>query len=220
MYRKTIYVFQNDKPLLATVRQYERKDIAALIEVQKESFPPPFSSDLWWSMEQLEEHITRFPEGALCVETDGEIAGSMTALRINHQHYIHKHQWEIVTDDGYIRNHNPDGDTLYVVDISVKPTFRKYGLGKLMMQSMYHIVIQQGISSLMGGARMPGYGKLQNQLSPEKYIEQVVSGQRKDPVVSFLLRCGRVPVTLLPDYLEDEESAHYALLMEWKNPFI
>lgn len=219
MYQQSLFVFHHDKPVKAVVRQYDTNDIEALIHIQKESFPPPFPSDLWWTEEQLKEHIARFKEGALCVEIDGELVGSMTGLRINHAEYEERHEWEIVTDQGYIRNHNPDGDTLYVVDISVKPRFRKYGIGKLLMQSMYHVVIQQNIHSLMGGGRMPGYGDLQDELTPQEYLNEVVEGKRKDPVITFLLKCGRIPVAILSNYLEDEESANYAALMEWKNPF-
>jgi len=42
----------------------------------------------------------------------------------------------------------------------------------------------------------------------------------KDPVVTFLMRCGRTPLKVVANYLEDEESRNYAALMEWKNPFL
>lgn len=66
---------------------------------------------------------------------------------------------------------------------------------------------------------MPGYHKFSNTLSAEQYAEQVIAGKLKDPVISFLLRCGRTPVSVAADYVEDQESGNYALLMEWKNPF-
>ncbi|MNY77961.1 hypothetical protein D3C86_2180320 [compost metagenome] len=50
-------------------------------------------------------------------------------------------------------------------------------------------------------------------------MNAVMQGELKDPVMTFLLRCGRTPVKLVSDYLEDEESLNYAMLMEWKNPF-
>ncbi len=37
-------------------------------------------------------------------------------------------------------------------------------------------------------------------------------------MLDFLLRCGRMPITLIKNYLEDEDSHNYALVMEWKNP--
>jgi hypothetical protein len=53
----------------------------------------------------------------------------------------------------------------------------------------------------------------------EEYLENVVNGAIKDPVITFLLRCGRMPIRVVENYLEDEDSLNYATLMEWKNPF-
>ncbi|QOR64750.1 GNAT family N-acetyltransferase [Cytobacillus suaedae] len=220
MYRKELYLYQQDTPIKAIVRNYVREDFQQLIEIQKESFPPPFPSELWWNEEQLTNHITLFPEGALCVEIDGEILGSMTGLLVDFDPGHPFHTWEEITDNGYIRrSHNPTGNTLYVVDICVKPAYRKLDLGKLLMQSMYDVVIHKGIDRLLGGGRMPGYHKHSDRLTPEEYLESVLTGALRDPVISFLLRCGRTPVTLVENYLEDEESHNYGVLMEWRNPF-
>jgi ribosomal protein S18 acetylase RimI-like enzyme len=153
------------------------------------------------------------------VEIDGQVVGSMTGLRVQIDPAHLLHSWAEITDDGYIRNHDPQGDTLYIVDISVMPDFRQYGLGKLMMHSMYEVVVQLGLRRLLGGGRMSGYHQHADALTAEQYLEKVTAGDLYDPVITFLLRCGRLPVAVVPDYLEDEESRNYAALMEWKNPF-
>lgn len=219
MYRKEFYVFDQDKPTKAVIRNYKKEDFDRLIQIQRESFPPPFPSDLWWNEEQLENHVTLFPEGALCIEIDGEMAGSMTGLIVDFDPEHPNHTWEEITDGGYIRNHDPNGNTLYVVDICVRPSYRKFGLGKWLMLSMYDIVIHLSLDRLLGGGRMPGYHKKANTMSAEQYVEAVVNGSIKDPVLTFLLRCSRTPIGVVPNYLEDEESCHYGTLMEWKNPF-
>jgi len=219
IYRKEYFAFNQDQPVPIVVRNYEESDFPALIRVQQECFPPPFPSDLWWNMEQLTNHTTLFPEGALCVEVNGEIAGSMTSLLVDFDPSQPNHTWSEITDDGYIRNHNPNGDTLYVVDIAVRPDFRKLGLGKALMNSMYDVVIHLELDRLLGGGRMPGYHRQAGEMTIEQYLQAVVKGDLKDPVITFLLRCGRTPLAVVPNYLEDEESLHYATLMEWKNPF-
>ncbi|KMJ57060.1 acetyltransferase [Bacillus sp. LL01] len=219
MYRKEVYVFDQDKPVKAVIRNYQETDFEHLIRVQQECFPPPFPSDLWWNEEQLKNHVDLFPEGALCVELEGEIIGSITGLRVDYVPGEPDHSWEQITDNGYIRNHQSEGNTLYVVDISVSPCYRKLGLGKLLMQSMYEVVIQLGMERLLGGGRMPHYHKYEDKMSADIYLEKVVSGEIKDPVITFLLRCGRSPVKVVRNYLEDEESRNHAILMEWKNPF-
>jgi ribosomal protein S18 acetylase RimI-like enzyme len=219
LYRKELYVFDDDRPVPAVIRNYQEPDFPDLIRIQQESFPPPFPAELWWNPEQLHNHVTLFPEGALCVEVNGEMAGSMTCLMVNFDPNHADHTWEEITDKGYIRNHDPNGNTLYVVDICVRPAYRKLGLGKWLMLSMYDVVVHKGLERLLGGGRMPGYHKKAKEWTAEQYLDAVVKGEWKDPVISFLLRCGRTPVKVVANYLEDEESCNYATLMEWKNPF-
>ncbi|OWA35640.1 GNAT family N-acetyltransferase [Saccharibacillus sp. O16] len=219
MYDKQSYVFRGKQPARLTIRNYQERDIEALIDIQRECFPPPYPSELWWNREQLLEHMARFPAGALCAEVDGQLVGSLTTLITSFDPAHAQHSWAEMTDNGYIRTHNPDGDTLYVVDISVSPAARGLGLGKQMLQSAYELVVALGLERLLGGGRMPGYGTVQHEVSPQQYVEDVLHGQRKDPVIGFLLHCGRTPLSVVADYLDDEESANYALLMEWQNPF-
>ncbi|XOK64836.1 GNAT family N-acetyltransferase [Paenibacillus elgii] len=215
-----MYVFDGDRPVKATIRSYTERDFAGLIRIQQESFPPPFPSELWWNEEQLGNHVERFHEGALCVEIGGELAASVTGLRVDFDPAHADHTWEEITDGGYIRNHNPSGNTLYIVDICARPAYRKLGLGKWLMLSMYEVVVELKLERLLGGGRLPGYHRVADEMTAEDYVRSVLEGERKDPVMTFLLRCGRTPVKLVSNYLEDEESLNYAMLMEWRNPFL
>lgn len=218
-YRSEFYVLNEGKPVSAVIRNYTVTDFEELIRIQTECFPPPFTEELWWNEQQLLNHVTIFPEGAICIEVDGKVAGSMTGLCVQLDSEHPSHTWEEITDSGYIRNHNKDGKTLYIVDISVRPSYRKLGLGKLMMQAMYQIVVQLGLDRLLGGGRIPGYHQKANEMSVEQYVKAIMAGKVKDPVISFLLNCGRTPSILVENYLDDKESHNYGLLMEWKNPF-
>lgn len=221
MYRSEYIAFnRNGERLPAVVRNYGADDFEQLIGVQRECFPPPFPSELWWTTEQLRSHIERFPEGAVCVEADGKVVGSMTALLIRWDPEEEHHSWAETTGDGSISTHDPEGDTLYIVDISVSPDYRQFGFGKAMTFAMYHLVIERKLKRLLGGARMSGYHRVADRISAEQYAEEVVAGRLSDPVVTFLLRCGRMPVRVASNYLDDEESRNHALLMEWKNPFL
>lgn len=218
--RKTVWLTGPDnRRCHAVIRNYGRDDFAGLIEVQQACFPPPFPSELWWNEQQLENHVTLFPEGALCAEVDGRIAGSVTGLIVQMAGVDLRHTWAEMTDNGYIRNHDPSGNTLYIVDIAVHPAYRKMGLGKWLLQTMYETVILLGLERLVGGGRMSGYHKHADRLSPEAYLDAVVRGELNDPVISFMLRSGRMPVGVARDYLEDEESCNAAAIMEWRNPF-
>lgn len=220
LYYKELFVFHEHIPVQAVIRTYKEADIEPLIEVQQEAFPPPFPSELWWNREQLLNHIRLFPEGALCVEIGGKIVGSITGLITNFDPAHPSHSWADITDNGYITNHNPQGNSLYIVDICISPSFRKLGLGKWLMQSMYETVVALRLERLLGGGRMPGYHKHADTLSVEQYVNKVVTGELRDPVITFLMRCGRTPVVAIENYLDDEDSLNYCLLMEWRNPFL
>ncbi|RHW36285.1 GNAT family N-acetyltransferase [Lysinibacillus yapensis] len=219
MYRNEQWLFYNGTPMKIVVRNYTENDFDELIAIQAECFPPPFPSELWWNKEQLTNHVALFPEGALCVEMNSQIVSSITGVCISFDSSRPSHTWSEATDDGYIRNHDCNGDTLYIVDISVRPAFRSLSLGKIMMQAMYHVVVNSGLERLLGGGRMPGYHKHAGDLSAQEYVDKVVSHEIHDPVISFLLKCGRLPITVVENYLEDKESHNYGVLMEWKNPF-
>lgn len=220
MYRKELYVFNGNEPIRAIIRNYTESDFEGMRRIQLESFPPPFPQELLWNKEQISNHISLFPEGALCIEINGELAGSMTGMVVDYEPEHPNHTWEEITDCGYIRNHNPKGNTLYVVDIGVRPEFRKLGLGKWLILSMYDVVVEKKFERLLGGARMPGYHAKAKEMTPEQYVQGVMKGELKDPVITFLLRCGRIPVKVAANYLDDEESLNFATLMEWKNPFL
>lgn len=212
------FAFQEDKPVRAVIRNYTKHDFEGLIDVQRAAFPPPFPQELLWTAEQLAHHVALFPDGALCVEINGEIAGSLTTLIVQYEPGD-THSWAEITDNGFIRTHNPDGNTLYVVDICVKPAFRKLGLARKMLEAAYQTVVHLNLDRLLGGGRIPGYHRHAGGLTPGQYLQKVTSGELNDPVITFLMRAGRVPIDIMHEYLDDEESKNCAALMEWKNPF-
>ncbi|KKO52584.1 GNAT family N-acetyltransferase [Paenibacillus sp. DMB20] len=218
-FRQRFYVFDDNRPVPAVIRSYTPADFDELIVIQSETFPPPYPPEQWWNKEQLMQHVARFPEGALCIEVDGVLAGSITSLIVDYDPEGPPHSWAEATDGGYIRNHNPYGNTLYIADICVRPRYRKLGLGKWLIQSLYHVTVQLELARLLGGGRMPGYHRVAAGMTAEEYLDAVIRGDLKDPVVTFLLRCGRTPVGVAANYLEDEESCNYGALMEWRNPF-
>ncbi|NMO97911.1 GNAT family N-acetyltransferase [Paenibacillus lemnae] len=218
-FHQPFYVFDGHTPVPAIIRNYTPEDFEELMVIQSETFPPPYPPEQWWNEEQLHNHVTIFPEGALCVEVDGVLAGSITSLIVDYDPKVPAHSWAETTNDGYIGTHQPNGNTLYIADICVRPRFRRLGLGKWLIQALYHVTVEQDLERLLGGGRMPGYHEHAPGMTAEEYLDQVVTGTLKDPVITFLLRCGRTPLGVAANYLQDEESCNYAALMEWRNPF-
>jgi ribosomal protein S18 acetylase RimI-like enzyme len=200
------------------VRTYRLDDYEALLRVQRECFPPPFPVELLWTREQIESHVATFPAGCLCAEADGELIGSATAHIIRWNPLHAEHTWREAADDGYLRNHDPQGDTLYGVDIAVRPTWRGHGVARALYRARYDLVRKLRLKRFVAGSRISGYHRFSDRLSPEEYTQAVIAGQLDDPVITPQLRAGLEPVQLLREYLDDAEAANCALLMQWRNP--
>ncbi|PYI53472.1 GNAT family N-acetyltransferase [Paenibacillus flagellatus] len=199
------------------VRSYTLDDYEALLDVQRESFPPPFPEELWWKREQIAAHVATYPEGAMVAVCDGEIVGSATSLLVTHTGK--PHTWEDVSDRGYIRgSHDPNGDSLYGIDLCVKPAYRSRGVAAALYDARKQLVVRSGLKRFLAGCRIPGYHRYADRMSADEYVRRVVAGDIRDLVLSFMLRQGLTPLQLLEHYVEDEESLHYAVLVEWAHP--
>jgi ribosomal protein S18 acetylase RimI-like enzyme len=199
------------------VRPYILDDFDALLRVQREAFPPPFPEELLWKREQIEAHTSVYPEGAMVAVCDGEIAGSATSLRVTYTGA--PHTWEEISAKGYIRgSHEPDGDSLYGIDLCVRPAYRGKGIAHALYEARKQLVMHSGLKRFIAGCRIPGYRNVSKQLSAAEYVRLVADGERHDLVLSFMLKQGMLPLQVLDDYLEDAESCDKAILVEWANP--
>ena len=199
-----------------TVRPYSLSDFEDLLLIQKESFPPPFPEELWWQRDHIEAHTATFPEGAMIAYVGDDPAGSATAL-ITHFDGS-RHTWDEVADDGFIRNsHTPDGDTLYGIDVCVRPAYRGFGVAKALYDARKELVISLGLKRYVAGCRIPDFHKAEPDLSAEDYVKDVQSGKRKDQVLTFMLKQGLQVKQIIPDYLDDEESRNYGVIVAWEN---
>lgn len=200
------------------IRPYTEADIPQLQEIQRECFPPPYPAEQLWSREQLESHIAIFPEGALCADAGARLVGSCTNLIIKFDPDHPQHTWAEVADDGFIRTHNPAGNSLYGIDIAVRPAYRGQGVARLMYQARFELVKRLGLERFLTAGRLAGYHQHAATMGIEEYAAQVIAGELTDPVITPQLRAGLRPVAVVHGYILDEESANGALMLEWRNP--
>ncbi len=202
-----------------TVRPYTLADFDELLDVQREAFPPPFPEQLWWNRDQITAHTETFPAGAMLAEYKGKVVGSATSLIVRYDGK--PHTWEEVTDGGYIqRTHNPHGDSLYGIDVCVRPSFRGKGIAKALYEARKQLVVRLGLVRFLAGCRIPGLHLHIDKISVEEYVRRVTNGEIYDMVLSFMIKQGLMPLQILDNYVEDEESLHKAVLVEWRNPNI
>lgn len=198
-----------------TVRQMREEDIDEIVELANLSFGIP---GVAFEREHYESHIRIFPEGQFCVEYDGKIVGSCSSLIVNFDEYGEEHTFDEICGNGYIENHNPNGENLYGIDVVVHPDYQGLKIGRRLYEARRKLCRQLNLKSILFGGRMPNYHKYADKLTPHEYVEQVLKRNIYDPVITFQTMNGFVVRGILPNYLpHDKESLKYATLMEWHN---
>lgn len=196
------------------LRQLEKDDFKAIVAIQQRSFPQIDP----WTKEQFESQLAIFPEGQLGVTMDGVLVATSSSLIVDEEDFGAYHTFNDVSDNGFIRNHDPEGDTLYGIDIAVDPGHRGERLARRIYEARKELVARRNLRAILIAGRIPGYGKHADKMSPDEYVRRVVRKDLKDPVLTSQLAQGFAIREVLRHYLpQDLESAGCAVFMEWLN---
>jgi predicted amidohydrolase/ribosomal protein S18 acetylase RimI-like enzyme len=196
------------------VRQLLLSDYEDIVALQKESFPDM----VIWTNDQLSSQIAVFPEGQLGVEFEGQLIGTCSSLIIDIDEYSDSHSWNKISDNGYITNHDDEGDTLYGIEIMVAPEFRSMRVGRRLYDARKELAKQRNLKRIVIGGRIPNYHKVADEMSVYDYVEAVIHKRLYDPVLTFQISNGFTLKRIITNYLDDDsESKGYALLLEWPN---
>jgi predicted amidohydrolase len=199
------------------VRPLKKADLSRVQDIQRRSFP----SIEPWTAAQFESQLAVFPEGQLGVEIDGVLVASSSALIVDEEDFGAYHTFDEVSDKGYIRNHDPEGDTLYGIDIVIDPKHRGVRLTRRLYEARKALARRRNLRAILIAGRIPGYAKQADKMSADEYVRRVVRKdvKDKDPVLTAQLAQGFSVRAVLKGYLpQDTESAGYAVFMEWLNP--
>jgi predicted amidohydrolase/ribosomal protein S18 acetylase RimI-like enzyme len=196
------------------LRSIRQDDYDALVDMQLRSFPGMKP----WGRDQIESQIRTFPEGQLCIELDGRIVASSNSLIVDYDRYDDWHDWTRISDAGFIRNHEPDGDTLYGIEIMVDPDFRGMHLARRLYDARKDLCRRLNLARIVIGGRIPGYGSQADEMTAREYVEKVTERGLYDPVLTTQVANGFVLKALIPGYFpSDEASRGYATHLEWTN---
>jgi predicted amidohydrolase/ribosomal protein S18 acetylase RimI-like enzyme len=196
------------------VRQLKAEDYDQLVQLQEQSFPGMPT----WNPEQLNSQLEIFPEGQICIEYDGKIIASSSSLIVDFDIHEDYDSWQRISDNGYITNHNPEGDTLYGIEIMVHPDFRGMRLSRRLYDARKQIARKYNLRSIVIGGRIPNYYKHKAKMTAREYVDKVISKELYDQVLTAQLSNGFVLKRIMPTYLKsDTESDGHATLLEWPN---
>ncbi len=196
------------------LRTIQGEDFDRIVALQKSSFPTMEP----WSREQFDSQLERFPEGQFCIEIDGEIVASASSLIVEFDLYSDWHNWKELSDNGFIRNHDPRGDTLYGIEIMVDPRYRGMKLARRLYRARKDLVREKNLKGIVVGGRIPGYHQYKDQMTAHEYADKVEGKMLYDPVLTTQLSNGFELKRLIPDYFPtDEDSVGWATYLEWTN---
>jgi len=196
------------------LRQLQLDDYNNLIDLQKQCFPGMQT----WGYDQIVSQLKFFPEGQICIELDGKIVASSSSLIIDFDLYQESDNWKTLSDHGYITNHDPDGETLYGIEIMTHPQFRGMKLSRRLYEARKDIARKYNLKNIVIGGRIPGYKTYKNKMTARQYVDKVLSKDIHDPVLTAQLANGFVLKRIIPSYLiSDAESDGFATLLEWSN---
>lgn len=196
------------------VRQLTIDDYDALVAMERKCFPGMET----WKREHLESQLKIFPEGQLGIEIDGVLVASSSSLIVEYDPALEWHNWRAVSDDGYIRNHKPKGDTLYGIEMMVDPEYRGMKLSRRLYDARKELCRGQNLARIIIAGRIPGYRQRAEQMTAREYIDQVLDKGMYDPVLTAQLSNGFAVQGLIANYLpSDDDSCGFATFLEWRN---
>ncbi len=196
------------------LRQLEAGDYEAVVALQRLCFPTIAP----WSREQFMSQLTLFPEGQLGVVFDGTLVASSGSLIVRFADYTNWDDWQEVSDHGYIRNHDPEGDTLYGVETQVSPDFRGMKLARRLYDARKNLVRAKNLARMVVGGRIPGYAAVRDEMTAREYVERVSHRSLYDPVLTTQLANGfNVEQIIADEGPEKEDAGGYATYLSWPN---
>lgn len=196
------------------VRNLFPRDYEAVVKLQKACFPGQSS----WTPQQFHRLLTVFPEGQFCVVYRGRVVASASCLIIDFDQYDETHTWYEVAGGDSFQNHDPDGDTIYGIEMMVSPRYQGMRLSRRLYDARKNLARAKNLRRMIIGGRIPGYEEHRETLSARDYVDRVLSKDIFDPVLTAQLANGFNLIRLLPGYMNsDRQSQGWATLLEWIN---
>ena len=204
---------QNVELKLLTLKDYN--ELKSVMINSYHTMPESF-----WEKSEIKSLLRVFPEGQIIIAVNGQIAGCALSIIVDYKKFEGRHTYKQVTGNYTFSTHDNNGDTLYGLDVFVKPEFRGLRLGRRLYEYRKQLCERMNLEGIIFGGRIPNYHKFSAELSPKEYIEKVRSKEIHDPVLNFQLSNEFYPVKIMKGYLDgDKASGEYAVLLKWHNVY-
>lgn len=195
------------------IRQGCDNDVEDMLCLERCVWP----SEIRASKEAFASRLTHFAPGVVGAYLKGQIVGLSTSMLVNWNPYESLGSWEGVTDRGMIGNHQPNGNSLYIVSIGAENFVGIRGVGSALIQTQIALGQRMGLEYIVLGSRVPGYRdwKVLESGDVTEYLSHTDSqGLPIDPLIRFFTRQLLTVQRIVPNYMEnDPESLNYGVVM-------
>jgi GNAT superfamily N-acetyltransferase len=193
----------------------------ALGEMQRLVFPT-LTDDELFTGDKYRKHLELFPEGQFVVvaEVDGKLipVGATSTFRCHFDFEHTDHTFVEVIVQGWLTNHEPDGDWLYGADVSVHPDWRRRGIASMLYDARRELVKKLNLRGEIAGGMLPGYEQYKSQYTIDEYVQKVGAGELQDPTLTAQLKNGFEARGVLYNYITDPRSDNHSALIVRPNP--
>lgn len=198
------------------VRQARLTDIPAMAALSRRVYAPA----PWNTQRMVRSQINNFTDGQFVAEFDGEIVGHCATFMVSGDIALKPHSWDEITGAGLASRHDPHGDYLYGMEVSVDPARRRLRIGQRLYAARKALCESLGLKGIVFGGRMAGYaGRRRAYPDPEAFLEAVINRKARDATIRFHMSEGFEPLGILKNYdPDDHDSLGYATHMVWYNP--
>ena len=185
------------------IQPMEVKHAAQLEALQRIVFPSLAEEELLHEA-QYKKHIEIFPEGQFVALDGDNVIGATSSIRYRYDPTKNEHHtfFEIM-GGGWFTTHEPNGEWLYGMDVSVHPDYRGKGIARALYRARQYTCRQLHLQGQVTVGMLNGYSTVQHELSIEEYFEKVKNKEMFDPTVSIQQKVGFEVVGLMKDYLND-----------------
>jgi hypothetical protein len=198
------------------IKTYQSADYQGVLSVLKDCYAG--IDDNYASAEDMMELSASYPEGQILACIGDEVVGIILSLLVSYDKVTKAPNMSELYDPTLFKKMGENGDSLFALEILVKSTHKRKGIGKILNETITKVLINNNLKAFIGVSRLSGYGAVQHEMSVETYIEKVVNGELQDPSLSYNCHNGMLPQRAIPQYYPpDIASAGYGALVIQKN---
>lgn len=196
------------------VQQFSVKYAVAAERLQAVCFPPPFPENDLFKADHFRYNAQKFPEGQFMVVQHNQLVATANNLIVTDFAWHNLTTWKALVGGLEIINHDPSGTTLFGVDISVHPDFRKQGIAREIYRARIDLARKLNLKRFVTACRVPGLSQHPN-LTPRQFMEEVIVGTLSDMPLNAFLKLGMTCTGIQEEFMPDPESRNCCAILEY-----